>query len=187
MATIVNSHLDTVIVGAMRQYASAAARLGLPSRTEEVRLLSAELTTCMEQAEEFQVCSSYPKSCTPQTHPRRAMTPSKRRRRSARRMPPLARAPTRTSCRASSTSYWVFHRPLLPWLASPPRRAWLCLPQTPPLRLRSPSFRRPPPSLPSRADRAIYVRLAMHAYDVGAGWTLRAPFKTRPPAYEMSR
>ena len=62
MATIVNSHLDTVIVGAMRQYASAATRLGLPSRTEEVRLLSAELTTCMEQAEEFQVSNSFPKS-----------------------------------------------------------------------------------------------------------------------------
>ena len=34
VAVIVNSHLDTVIVDAMRQYASAASRLGLPARTE---------------------------------------------------------------------------------------------------------------------------------------------------------
>ena len=54
VGAIVNSHLDTVIVSAMRQYTSAASRLGLPARTEEVNLLNSEITACMEQADEFQ-------------------------------------------------------------------------------------------------------------------------------------
>ena len=48
--TILNSHVDTAIITAMRQYSNAAARLGLPDKTNEVQRLTGELSECLEQS-----------------------------------------------------------------------------------------------------------------------------------------
>ena len=54
ISTILNSHVDSAIIGAMRQYTMAASRLGLPDRTEEVRSLTDELSECMEDSNRLQ-------------------------------------------------------------------------------------------------------------------------------------
>ena len=54
VSTIVNSHMDSTIIGAMRQYAEAANRLGLSDKAAEVQALGDELADCMDDANRLQ-------------------------------------------------------------------------------------------------------------------------------------
>ena len=54
ISTILNSHLDTAIINAMKQYSAAAGRLGLPDKTSEVQRLTEELSDCMDQTNGLQ-------------------------------------------------------------------------------------------------------------------------------------
>ena len=54
VSTIVNSHMDSTIIGAMRQYAEAANRLGLSDKASEVQALGDELADCMDDANKLQ-------------------------------------------------------------------------------------------------------------------------------------
>ena len=54
IGTILNSHVDTAIIHAMRQYSTAASRLGLPDKTVEVQRLTDELGECLEHSNSLQ-------------------------------------------------------------------------------------------------------------------------------------
>lgn len=54
IGSILNSHVDTAIINAMRQYSAAASKLGLPDKTSEVQRLTDELSECIEQSNTLQ-------------------------------------------------------------------------------------------------------------------------------------
>jgi hypothetical protein len=52
--TVVSSHMDTVVIGAIRQYSAATGRLGLSDKTNQVNDLSEELTELQTDLKELQ-------------------------------------------------------------------------------------------------------------------------------------
>jgi hypothetical protein len=54
ISTILNSHVDSAIINAMRQYSTAASRLGLQGKTTEVQNLTEELAECLDHSNNLQ-------------------------------------------------------------------------------------------------------------------------------------